>query len=105
MKNHRTVAPVSSPLQQFEIKRVVELSAGGFDISLTNSSLWMLASLALIWIFMVGGSSGAKIIPGRWQAAVESIYEFVEDMLNTNIGPEGRRYVPLIFSLFMFVLV
>jgi F-type H+-transporting ATPase subunit a len=45
-----------------------------------------------------------QLVPNRAQAAVEYIYDFVRKMLDENVGPEGRRYAPLIFSLFIFVL-
>ena len=44
-------------------------------------------------------------MPNRWQAAVEGVYGFVDAMVGGNIGHEGRRVLPLIFSLFMFILV
>jgi F-type H+-transporting ATPase subunit a len=94
-----------SPLAQFEIHDVAPLSAGGFDLSFTNSALWMIVSLAVIWIFMAGGVRKAALVPGRWQSAVESMYGFVDNMLSANVGPEGRRFVPLIFSIFMFIAV
>src|SRR3546814_7225481 len=43
-------------------------------------------------------------VPGRWQMAVEGFTGFVSSMMATNIGPEGRRYTPYVFSLFMFIL-
>src|SRR3546814_5469745 len=67
--------------------------------------MWMVAVLGIIWIFMVGGTRKAALVPGRWQAAVESVYGFIDNTLSANVGPEGRRFVPLIFSLFMFIIV
>lgn len=96
---------MASPLQQFEIVPIKPLSLGGFDVSFTNSSVWMVTALAVIWIFMVGGMRRASLVPGRWQAAVEGIYAFVADLAQANIGSEGKKYIPFLFSLFMFVLV
>ena len=45
-----------------------------------------------------------QLVPGRWQMAVESFTGFIDDMLEANVGKEGRKYVPYIFSLFMFIL-
>lgn len=92
------------PMHQFEIAPIAPLEIGGVDLSFTNSALWMLIVLGTLWLFMLGGMKGAAI-PGRWQVAVESVYGFIDDMLRTNIGPEGKKFVPLIFSLFMFILV
>lgn len=94
-----------SPLAQFEIHDVAPLSAGGFNLGFTNSSMWMIVVLAVIWVFMLGGTRKGALVPGRWQAAVESTYKFIDNTLSANVGPEGRRFVPLIFSLFMFIIV
>jgi F-type H+-transporting ATPase subunit a len=45
-----------------------------------------------------------QLVPGRWQAAVEGVTGFIENMMTTNIGPQGRKFVPYVFSLFMFIL-
>ncbi len=95
---------MANPMEQFEIKKLVELSLGGIDASFTNSSLWMLISLGVVAAFMLISTSKMSIVPGRMQAAVESIYGFIGDMMHENIGPEGKRYIPLVFSLFIFVL-
>lgn len=95
---------MASPLQQFEIATIKPLTLGGIDVSFTNSSLWMVLALASIWIFMVGGMRRAAVVPGRWQAAVESIYQFVAGLAQENIGSKGKQYVPFLFTLFMFVL-
>ena len=42
-----------SPLAQFEIHDVAPLSAGGFDVSFTNSAMWMVAVLGIIWIWVL----------------------------------------------------
>jgi F-type H+-transporting ATPase subunit a len=91
------------PMHQFQIEPIAHLTLGGYDISFTNSSLFMLLVLGAIWVFMAGGMKGA-IVPGRWQAAVESVTGFIDNLMSANVGPEGKRYVPLVFSIFMFVL-
>lgn len=94
-----------NPMHQFEIVKLHPLAAGGYDISFTNSALWMAIALAAIAIFMFVGTAKPQLVPGRWQAAVEYVYDFVTGMLDENVGPEGKRYAPLIFAVFMFVLV
>lgn len=93
------------PMHQFMVEPLgPRLEVGGYDISFTNSSLWMLITLGLIWLFMLGGMK-RQLVPGRWQAAVEGVTGFISSMMTTNIGPEGRRFTPYVFSLFMFILV
>ncbi len=95
---------MANPMEQFEIVRLKPLALGDYDVSFTNSSLWMMVALVCVSIFLFVGTARPQLVPGRWQAAVEYIYDFVRKMLDDNVGPEGRRYTPLIFSLFVFVL-
>ena len=96
---------MASPMEQFTVVKMQPIEAGGYDLSFTNSSLWMAISIAVISVFLFVGTARPQIVPGRWQAAVEYVYTFVRGMLDDNVGPEGRRYAPLIFAIFMFVLV
>jgi F-type H+-transporting ATPase subunit a len=92
------------PMHQFQIDPLVGSWAEGSPFVFTNSALWMLIVLATIWIFMMGGMK-RDLVPGRWQMAVEGVTGFINSMLDTNIGPEGRKYVPWVFTVFMFILV
>ena len=92
------------PMHQFTVEPLVPLHIGQYDISFTNSSLWLLIALAIIVGFMALGMK-RELVPGRWQMAVEGLTGFVDDMVKVNIGPEGKKYVPYIFSLFSFILV
>src|SRR3546814_21180276 len=78
-------------------------SIGGYNIAVTNSAVWMLIAAVALWIFMRGGMK-RELVPGRWQAAVESMTSFISNMLRAKIGEEGRRFTPYVFSLFMFIL-
>jgi F-type H+-transporting ATPase subunit a len=92
------------PMHQFTVKPLIPLHLGGYDISFTNSAAWMLAALFVIALFMLGGMK-RQIVPGRWQMAVEGLTGFIDDMVQVNIGPQGKKFVPYIFSLFSFILV
>ena len=92
------------PMHQFTVEPLVPLHVGGYDISFTNSAAWMLVALAIIFGFMAMGMR-RELVPGRWQMAVEGVTGFIDDMVRVNIGPEGKRFVPYIFSLFSFILV
>lgn len=94
-------------MHQFAIEPLFgtdQLAIGGYNIAFTNSAMWMVVSAIVLWLFMLGGMK-RQIVPGRWQAAVESMTGFVDSLLTQNIGPAGRKYVPYVFSLFMFILV
>ena len=92
------------PMHQFAVEPIAPLHIGGYDISFTTSSAWLLVALALIFGFMALGMK-RELVPGRWQMAVEGLTGFIEDMVKVNIGPEGKKFVPYIFSLFTFILV
>ena len=75
----------------------------GYSIPFTNSALWMAITVVALFVFVWGGMK-RELVPGRWQMAVESMTGFIDGLLAANIGPAGKKYVPYIFSLFMFIL-
>ena len=91
------------PMHQFTVEPLLPLKVGGYDLSFTNSSLWLLIALGVIYGFMAMGMR-RQLVPNRWQVAVEGLTGFVDDMVKVNIGPEGKKFVPYIFSLFVFIL-
>jgi len=94
------------PIHQFQITKLVTLGhIGGQEIAFTNSSAYMFASVAIISLLMIGGSAGRRLVPGRFQSLAELSYEFVAGMIRGNAGSEGMKFFPLVFSLFMFIMV
>lgn len=93
-----------SPLQQFEIAKVIDVKIGSADVSFTNSSVVMTIAVVAIIAFLTLGVRRRALVPGRWQSLAEMSYEFVGNMIRDNVGKEGLKYFPLIFTLFMFVL-
>jgi F-type H+-transporting ATPase subunit a len=93
------------PMEQFLVSPIGghQLTLHGYDISFTNSALFMVVTAVVLWLFMLGGMK-RSLVPGRWQAAVESMTGFISNMMDTNIGPKGRAFTPYVFSLFMFIL-
>ena len=91
------------PMHQFQIDALGGGALDGTPFVFTNSALWMLIVLAAIVLFMWGGMK-RELVPGRWQAAVEMLTGFISGMAVGNIGPEGKKYVPWIFTVFVFIL-
>lgn len=91
------------PIHQFEIQKLVPINLFGYDMSFTNSSLWMVIGVAVITLVMVYGSASRSIVPGRLQSLAEMAYEFVANTLTGVTGREGMKFFPFVFSLFMFV--
>ena len=94
------------PMKQFAIEPMLGSQGweiAGYNIAFTNSAAWMALTTILLAVFVWGGMKG-QLVPGRWQMMVESFTGFIDDMLEVNIGKAGRKYVPYVFSLFMFIL-
>lgn len=93
-----------SPLHQFEIHSLIDISAGSTNLSFTNSSLWMVVvTTAIILLFTISMRRGS-MVPGRMQLLSELSYEFVANMVRDNAGDGGKPYFPFIFTLFIFIL-
>jgi len=94
-----------SPLEQFTIKPIVPIKLGSLDVSFSNSAAFMAMAVLLSVLVMAWGVRRQSMVPGRLQSLAEILYEFVAGMLKENVGDEGRKYLPFVFSLFMFVLL
>src|SRR6202165_968692 len=96
----------ADPIHQFQITKYFTLGhIGGQEIAFTNSSAYMFASVAVISLLMIGGSAGRQLVPGRIQSMAEVSYEFVANTIRSTAGSEGMKFFPLVFSLFMFIMV
>lgn len=92
------------PMHQFQIESIWNgFNVAGHQIAFTNSALWMCATVLALWVFMLGGMK-RELVPGRWQMMVETFTGFIDGLLRANIGKEGRKFLPYVFSLFMFIL-
>ena len=65
----------------------------------------MFAAVAIIAFITIVATSKRSIVPSRIQALAEVFYEFMADTLHQSTGDAGKVFLPLIFSLFMFILV
>ncbi len=95
----------NDPIHQFQISKLVPIEVAGYDLSFTNSSAFMVATVALAGGFLFLTTSSRGLVPGRLQSVSEMAYEFVANMLRESAGTHGMKFFPLVFSLFMFVLV
>jgi len=94
------------PIHQFNIEPLFTIGhIGGHTIAFTNSSAYMLVTVAVICLLTVGGFAGRQLVPGRFQSMAELSFEFVANMIRSTAGPEGMKFFPLVYSLFMFILV
>ena len=95
----------NDPIHQFQIARLIPIEVGGVDLSFTNSAAFMVATAVATGAFLYLTTSSRGLVPGRLQSISEMSYEFVASMLRDSAGSKGMKFFPLVFSLFMFVLV
>ena len=96
------------PLHQFQIDKIHEdftIEIFGIDISITNSTVYMVLATLLSIAFMLYATRKKAVMPDRLQIVAEGIYNFVFNMVEGTIGKEGIKFFPLIFSLFIFILM
>ncbi len=98
-------ALAAGPMEQFEIVPLVPLRIGAFDLSFTNSSLWMVIAVGAAAALLMAATGRRALIPGRLQSVAEIFYEFIADMVRGSIGQEGMKFFPYVFTLFIFILM
>jgi F-type H+-transporting ATPase subunit a len=93
------------PMHQFQIRTVLELpTVAGVDLSITNSVLAMLIAAGAICLFFALSTAKAAVVPGRLQSVGESLYLLVDDLSESIIGHEGKKFFPFVFCLFAFIM-
>jgi F-type H+-transporting ATPase subunit a len=95
----------NDPIHQFQIKELAgPVNIGGLEISFTNSALFMGIAVVLVTTILLAAAARGALVPGRLQSLGEVWYEFIHNMVKNVLGPEGKPFFPLVFSLFSFVL-
>ena len=95
----------ASPLEQFRIEPIIPIHVGGYDLSFTNSSAWMLGAAIVASFVLWLGLRRPALVPGRAQSLVETLSDAIDDTIVSSAGPEARRFFPLIFTTFLFILL
>lgn len=89
-------------LGQFQLH--TSLGPIGASVNFTQANLMMVfagaAMIGLLWL----GMRPRAMVPGRLQAAAELGYETIMSMCIEQIGPEGKKFFPIVFTLFFFIL-
>ena len=102
----------TDPIHQFVIQDMFPIHLGGdgtagsgLNFSFTNSSLFMVATVAVISLYLIMTTSAKSVVPGRAQLVSELLYGFVANMVRSAAGTAGMTFFPLVFSLFIFILL
>ncbi len=96
-----TGEPTIDALGQFQLHGIPVLGAANFS----QSNLFMVIGCLLVMALLYYGTKPRAVVPGRFQAAAELAYDFVYNMSVEQIGPEGKKFFPFVFTLFFFVLM
>ncbi len=100
------MAETHSPMHQFEVHPLFELpKLAGYSIDFTNASLFMVAAVAVTYLFVMMGMRQRAMVPGHWQALVEMGYDFVHNTLRDTAGEGYKPFLPFMFTLFFFILM
>lgn len=91
------------PIAQFNIKKLLDFNVFGLDASFTNSALWMGISAALVAGFLIFAVRGRALVPSKIQSIAEIAYEFIHNMVRDNVGKDGMKFFPLVFTIFIFI--
>jgi ATP synthase subunit 6 len=94
-----------SCFDQFEIIRVLKFHPfGNFDISITNSTIFLiLPALYIVFLYNTNIKKGL-LVPGRYQSLLEVFYEIWHSLIKDNIGQDGYRFFPFMLTLGLFII-
>jgi F-type H+-transporting ATPase subunit a len=103
----------TDPIHQFVIEDMFPLftiggdgtEGSGLSFAFTNSSLFMVATVAIISLYMILSTGSKRVVPGRAQLLSELTYGFVANMVRSAAGTAGMKFFPLVFCLFTFIFV
>lgn len=96
----------NDPIHQFRLHDLAgPWNLAGYEISFTNSALFMGITVATITGVLLLAARKGALVPGRLQSVGEMWYGLVDNMVKNVLGEEGKAFFPLVFSLFSFVLV
>lgn len=101
---------MADPLHQFQIQPLtpaVEVNLpliGAQTIAFTNSHLAMTVAFGMVVLFLTLVTAGAKVVPGRMQAAGEALFGLIDGLVDSIIGHDGRKLFPFVFTIFTFIL-
>tara|TARA_S200000501_G_C20559547_1_gene628143 strand:- start:111 stop:740 length:630 start_codon:yes stop_codon:yes gene_type:complete len=65
----------------------------------------MTLSVLIAFTFYWFATRKSALVPGRLQLIGELIFDFTLSMIKENVGKEGIKYFPFIFTLFLFILL
>jgi F-type H+-transporting ATPase subunit a len=71
-------------------------------ISNTILTMWLVIAMVVIGAALM--VRGAKMVPGRGQNIIETVYEFLSDFGVGIAGPAARPYIPIFAAAFLLII-
>lgn len=102
--NDKKIKLMENPLNQFKLFDLIPIKFAGYDLSFTNSSFFMLLAFLLVSSFFILILKNGRIVPNSYQAVGEILYNFILDTVNINTMGKGEKYLPFVFTIFVFIL-
>ena len=99
---------INSPLEQFEINTYFTINSSLINISglsLTNFGIYSIIIFSIVLGLHTLTTNNNGIIPSRWSIGIEALYSTIQSMVKNQIGISGQYYFPLIYVLFVFILI
>ena len=94
-----------NPLEQFVVKKIIPLEINGWDLSLTNSALFMILSSFLGLFVLILCLWRRQMIPGFPQIIAECLYRFINRIGSDVLGKKSKPYLPFLLSVFVFIFM
>lgn len=66
---------------------------------------WTWVAMVLIVAAALMARKDIGVVPRAWAGVFEHIYDWIDDLATSMMGPAGRRYVPFVMTIFLLVLV
>lgn len=87
------------------IKTVFTVKAFGLSVPISDTvvATWIVMAVLVLSSFLL--TRRLKDVPGKAQSLVEGLVSFANKFAEDNIGHDGRRFVPFIGTVFLFLCV
>jgi len=106
--NNNLLTEIRSPLDQFEIRDMLNLEVlgGNLHLSITNIGFYLILGALITLILSLAATNYNKLVSNNWSIAQESLYVTIHNIVTNQINAKnGQIYFPFIYTLFVFVLI
>ncbi len=108
MLNQNLFTEITSPLDQFEIRDILnlEILGGNIHFSLTNIGFYLTIGAMITLILSLVATNYNKLVSNNWSIAQESLYVTIHNIVTNQINAgNGQVYFPFMYTLFVFILI